>query len=166
MFEPGNLIIYSGEGVCRVERVGPLEMSGSNPSKLYYTLQPVYRQGKIFIPVDTTVFMRPVITRQQAKELIRHIPEIKGEVYETRNQRMLNDHYQALLQSHDCKDMLHLIKAVYNKQQESLVQGKKAGLVDERYMKRAEDILYGELAVALDIDKQDVPDYIANILNT
>ena len=43
MFEPGNLIIYSGEGVCRVERVGPLEMSGSNPSKLYYTLQPVYR---------------------------------------------------------------------------------------------------------------------------
>ena len=166
MFEPGDMIIYSGEGACRVESVGPLDMSGANPSKLYYTIQPVYRQGKIFIPVDSRVFMRPIITREQAEALIRRIPEIEGEVYENRNLRMLNEHYQSLLQSHDCEDMLQLIKAVYTKQQDNLAQGKKTGLVDERYMKRAEDILYGELAVALDIPKQNVPDYITNILES
>lgn len=164
MYRPGDLIIYSGEGVCRVEHVGSLELSGANKNKLYYTIQPIYREGKIFIPVDTTVFMRPIISRQQADELIRRIPDIEGEVYENRNLRMLNEHYQALLQSHDCEDMLQLIKAVYTKQKENIAMGKKPGLVDERYMKRAEDILYGELAVALDIPKDSVLDYITNIL--
>lgn len=164
MYCTGDLIIYSGEGVCRVESVGPLDMPGTNKAKLYYTLQPIYREGKIFIPVDTSVFMRPVITCEEAETLIRRIPEIEGEVYETCNLRMLNEHYQSLLQSHDCEDMLQLIKAVYTKQKESLAMGKKPGLVDERYMKRAEDILYGELAVALDIPKDSVLDYITNIL--
>jgi len=164
MYSKGDLIIYSGEGVCRVENVGPIDLSGANKSKLYYTLQPVYREGKIFIPVDTNVFMRPVISHEEADALIRRIPEIQGEVYENRNLRMLNEHYQTLLQSHDCEDMLQLIKAVYTKQKENLAMGKKPGLVDERYMKRAEDILYGELAVALDIPKDSVLDYITNIL--
>lgn len=164
MYKTGDLIIYSGEGVCRVERVGLLEMSGANKGKQYYTLQPVYRDGKIFIPVDTTVFMRPVITREEAETLIQRIPEIESEVYENRNLRMLNEHYQSLLQSHDCEDMLQLIKAIYTKQQENIAAGKKPGLVDERYMKRAEDILYGELAVALDVPKDSVLDYITNIL--
>lgn len=164
MYRPGDLIIYSGEGVCRVECVGSLDLSGANKNKLYYTIQPIYREGKIFIPVDTTVFMRPVISRQQADELIRRIPDIEGEVYENRDLRMLNEHYQSLLQSHNCENMLQLIKAVYTKQKENLAAGKKPGLVDERYMKRAEDILYGELAVALDIPKDSVLDYITNIL--
>lgn len=164
MFTPGDLIIYSGEGVCRVESIGPLDMSGANRSKKYYTLQPIYREGKIFIPVDTTVFMRPVISRDEAEELIRHIPEIRGEIYENRNLRMLNEYYQSLLQTHSCEDMLELIKAVYAKQKENESMGKKPGLVDERYMKRAEDILYGELAVVLGIPKEGVLDYIVSVL--
>lgn len=164
MYQAGDLIIYGGEGACRVETVGPIDMAGANKKKSYYTIQPLYREGKIFVPVDTAVFMRPVITREEADTLIRRIPEIEGEVYENRNLRMLNEHYQALLQSHDCEDMLQLIKAVYSKQKENLAAGKKPGLVDERYMKRAEDILYGELAVALEIPKDSVLDYITSVL--
>ena len=164
MYQAGDLIIYSSEGACRVESVGPIDLSGADRDKLYYTIQPLYREGKIFVPVDTGVFMRPVITRQEAQDLIRRIPDIEGEVYENRNLRMLNEHYQALLQTHDCEDMLQLIKAVYLKQKGNEAAGKKPGLVDERYMKRAEDILYGELAVALDIPKDGVLDYITRVL--
>ena len=164
MYQAGDLIVYGSEGACRVEATGPIDISGANKQKHYYTIQPLYREGKIFVPVDTGVFMRPVITRQEADALIRRIPDIEGKVYENRNLRMLNEHYQSLLQSHNCEDMLQLIKAVYTKQKENLAMGKKPGLVDERYMKRAEDILYGELAVALDIPKDSVLDYITNIL--
>lgn len=166
MFRPGDLIIYSSEGACRIESISPLAMSGADRDKLYYTIQPLYREGKIFVPVDTGVFMRPVISRQEADALIRRIPDIESEVYETRNLRMLNEHYQSLLQSHNCEDMLRLIKAVYTKQQENLAAGKKPGLVDDRYMKRAEDILYGELAVVLDIPKDSVLDYITAALES
>ena len=33
--------------------------------------------------------------------------------------------------------------------------------MDERYLKRAEELLYGELAVALDIPREEVAGYIA-----
>lgn len=165
MYQPGEIIFYNGEGVCRVESVGPVDAS-ANKQKLYYTLQPLYRQGKIFIPVDSPVFSRPVITRRQAEELLRRIPSIKAEVYENRNLRMLNEHYQTLLQTHDCEDMLQVIRSVYVKQQELKAQGKKPGLVDERYMKRAEDLLYGELAVALDIPKESVLDHIISVMES
>ena len=50
MYQPGDLIIYGGEGVCRVESVGPLQLSDMKSDKLYYTLQPIYRTGSVFAP--------------------------------------------------------------------------------------------------------------------
>ena len=41
-----------------------------------------------------------------------------------------------------------------------LAGGKKFTAVDERYFKSARDCLYGELAIALDIDVDDVEEYI------
>ena len=41
------------------------------------------------------------------------------------------------------------------------MQKKKFGAMDERYMKRAEDMLFGEFAVALGIDKNEVQAYIS-----
>ena len=43
-------------------------------------------------------------------------------------------------------------------------RGKKLGLVDERYMKRAEEMLHGELAVALGVTREQVPQFIADAL--
>ena len=43
-------------------------------------------------------------------------------------------------------------------------RGKKLGLVDERYMKRAQDMLHGEFAVALGIERNEVPGYIESKL--
>ena len=37
--------------------------------------------------------------------------------------------------------------------------------IDERFMRRAEELLFGELAVALGIEREDVPDYIAGRLS-
>lgn len=164
MYHPGDMIIYGGEGVCRVDAVGTPEIPGTDPGKTYYTLSPLYRTGKVFIPTDTAVFMRPVISRPEAEELVRRIPEIQASIYENRNLRLLNEHYQEILQSHSCEDMLLLIKGVYAKRKEVQAQGKKPGLVDERYMKRAEELLYGELAVALDIPKDEVCSYIAQVI--
>ncbi len=39
-------------------------------------------------------------------------------------------------------------------------QRRQFGQVDARFMKRAEDMLYGELSVALDIPKDQVQAYI------
>jgi len=43
-------------------------------------------------------------------------------------------------------------------------QGRKLGQMDERYMKKAEDLLDGEFAVALGIPKESVGSYIESKL--
>ena len=41
-----------------------------------------------------------------------------------------------------------------------MAQGKKVTSTDERYFKLAEDSLYSELGFAMDMDKEDVSDFI------
>ena len=38
-------------------------------------------------------------------------------------------------------------------------------MIDERFMRRAEELLFGELAVALEIEREDVPAYLAERLS-
>lgn len=164
MYQVGDMIIYSGEGVCQVEAIGPIAMRGVSSDKLYYTLAPVYREGKIYTPVDGKVFMRPILSREAAEALIRSIPDIQGDGYRERNLRLLNEHYQALLGTHQCEDMVEVIKSAWSRRQSRRAQGSKPGQVDERYMKRAEDLLYGELAVSLGMKREEVSDYIGRVL--
>lgn len=161
MYQIGDLIVYGGEGVCRVEAIGVPKIAGVNKQKQYYTLAPLYREGKIFTPVDSKVFMRPVISRAEALALLGTLPDMEVEIYENSNLRFLNEHYQACIQSYSCEGLLQMVKSIHAKRQKLSARGKKIGLVDERYMKRGEDMLHGELAVALGIERGDVPAFIA-----
>ena len=104
--------------------------------------------------------MRPVISREEAIDLISTIPGIEAEAYENKNLRFLNEQYEESFQSHDCADLLRVIKAVYIKRCSANERGRKLGQIDERYMKRAEDRLHEEFAVALGIPKDEVREYI------
>ena len=70
MFAAGEMVVYGGEGVCRVEGVGTPSLPGMDKTRLYYTLAPLYRSGQVMTPVDTRVLMRPLLTGQEVQELI------------------------------------------------------------------------------------------------
>jgi len=159
MFAKGDLIIYGSTGVCRVLEVGPMQGStGADADRLYYTLTPVYATGTIYIPVDTKVFMRPIIDRQQAEELIARIPQIREDLCCSRDPKMLAERYRASLLTHQCEDLVQLIKSIYAKNHTA---GRKPGHIDQQYMKRAQELLHGELAAALDLPIEDMETYIS-----
>lgn len=161
MFEKGSLMIYDTTGVCRVEDIGvPAGLPVANKDKKYYKLAPVFGTGTIYIPVDTKVFMRPVITKNEAEDLIRKIPEIREDICDTHNQKVLEDHYKASLMTHECEDLVQLIKTVYVKKKNLERTGKKTGKTDTQYMKRAKALLHEELSIALGIPVDEVEDYI------
>ena len=116
--------------------------------------------GKVYAPVDGQVFSRPILSRDEAEALVRAIPGMKPDVCREKNLRLLTAHYQNLLSSHQCEDLVQIIKAAHVRRQERRSSGAKPGQVDERFMKRAEDLLYGELAVALGMERDQVSDYI------
>jgi hypothetical protein len=104
------------------------------------------------------------LTREEALALIDRIPQMTAQVYENSNLRFLNEHYQQCIQDYTCADLLQLIKDVRAKRRRMAERGKKLGLVDERYMKRAEEMLHGELAIALDMPREQVPQFISDTL--
>mgnify|MGYP001623776734 FL=1 len=164
MFQEGDLVVYGSSGVCRVVRIGALESRAADPNRQYYTLQPLFESERIYTPVDSGVFMRPAMTKEEAQNLIRQIPEIDGDVCTERNPANLRIHYEASLQSHECRELIRMIKGIRRKTRETEKKGRKMGQVDQRYRKKAEGLLHGELAIALGIPREEVEDYIHSAL--
>lgn len=160
MYQPGEFIVYGSSGVCRVVKVGVLEGRTADPQRQYYTLQPIFESDVIYTPVDSGVFMRPVMTKEQAENLIREIPSIGETMCTERNPVNLRVHYEASLQSHQCRELVSLIKGIRHKCRETEKKGRKMGQVDQRYRKKAEGLLHGELAIALGIPLDQVEEYI------
>ena len=161
MYQAGEFIVYGTSGVCKVEAVGKSPFEGEE-DKLYYTLTPVAGPEPISLPVDSPVYTRPVITRAQAERLIAAIPSIEEDHFTSHSLRMSTEHYQTVLKSHDCRELVQLIKAVYAKSRRS---GRRVSQIDQRYRKRAEELLHGELAVALGVPMDEVQPYISRSIS-
>ena len=160
MFAAGDLVVYGGEGVCRVESVGTPDTSGYDKTKEYYTLAPLYRSGQVMTPVDTRVLMRPLLTGQEVQELIGELDQLPEEQAESHSMRAIKDLYHQVLTSYDCRQLAGLIKGVCRRRSWAVHHGRKISQMDERYLKRAEDALYGELGAVLGLPREEVPAYI------
>lgn len=159
MYQIGDLIVYGGNGVCRVESI---ETEGKD-RRQYYTLQPLYQTCQILTPVDNPkVYIRPIITKDEAEDIIRQIPQVQPQPFYTRTPRELTEHYETQLKSYDCRTLLTMIMSIYQKRQEAQNNKRRLGVVDENYYRRAQELLHCELAAALEISKEQVPEYIAS----
>lgn len=159
MYQPGDMVVYGRTGVCRVERIE--ERDG----QLFYALTSLGQNCAILTPVEGKVFIRPVVSRREADELIDSIPTYEAAACEGLSLRELTEHYQAAIAAHNCKDLFVLTMSIYAKKRAAEREKKKFGAVDERFLKEGEELLFGELSVALDIPVEDVKSYIADRLH-
>lgn len=167
MFQEGDYIVYRNTGVCRVEKIGiPDGFPADVQEVLYYFLAPVRDSSIIYIPVNSQVFMRPVISKEEAQRLIASIPSIEEQPDYSKDHKTLSDHYKMMLQSHDCGTLLQLIKNIYRKKQELEEKGKSSGKAALAYLKQAEQLLHEELSIALGIPFEDIPSYIRTQLES
>lgn len=164
MFEIGDYIIYGSQGVCKVENIGSMNMGGIKTERLYYTLLPIYISGsKVYTPIDNEkVILRAVISKDEAMQLLKEIPKL--EQIDVTDEKSREQLYKDALASCDCRELVKIIKTLYLRKKERLEDGKKVTAVDERYFKMAEDSLYGELAIALGMERDEVETYITDFL--
>ena len=158
MFAPGDLMVYGSTGVCQVLAVCP---AGGGGGRLMYHLKPLYQVGSIYTPVDNDkVVMRPVISREEAERIIATIPTLRPMVCRAATTQALTRLYQAAFAEHSCLRLLELTIAIRNKRRSAEANKRRLGMVDQRFMKQAERLLYGELSAALDIPYEEVRPYI------
>lgn len=160
MFKKGEYVVCGNNGICKVADVTTLNMTGAPRDRLYYILMPVYSESStVYIPVDNhKVTIRAALTEKETHELIAKIPSLDLVWVENEKQRELV--YKECLKQNACEDYVRIIKTLYLRKQDRLSKGQKSIGLDERYLKQAEEFLYGELAIALGIEKQGVQAYI------
>ena len=136
MFQPGDMVVYGTTGVCRVEEITQPNMSGVDRSKPYYLLKPLFQDGVIYTPVENgKVSIRPVISAKEAEALIDLIPGMQAEACRAPTLQALAQHYQAVVRSHDCRDLIELMMSIYAKRCQAEAQNRRLGMVDDSVYK-------------------------------
>lgn len=165
MFKKGEYIICGNNGICQVEDITTLDIPGVDHKRMYYLLKPVFSSGStVYKPTDSDESaLRPALSKEQADLLIESIPDIP--TIPISDEKTLERTYKEYIHSNNCESLVQLIKTIYLRKQKRLLKGFKVTAIDSKYYKMAEDFLYGELSVALDIPRENMRDYISTHMN-
>lgn len=165
MFKVGDYVICGNKGVCTVENITTLNIAGVDKEREYYILKPLYMGGStVYVPVDSPKeSMRSVLKRDEAQRLIEAIPGIPLLVIT--NEKLTEQTYKDCIKKNSCEELIKMIKTIYLRKQKRIQAGRKVTAVDAKYFHMAEENLYGELAVALDMNRKDVEGYITELMD-
>lgn len=163
VFQPHEYIVHAGSGVCYIDDICTMQFQGLG-KKTYYKLVPLYENGStIYTPVEQTQsIIRKIASSQDVMALLSNADAI--ECVENVEDKAREEAYKALLKEKTCRAWLSIIRSAYMHNQQRAEEGKKPTQMDERYMGVAENLLHGELAVALEIDRDQVVDFIVDHL--
>ncbi len=159
MFGVGDFV-SSNKGVCRVEKISTLDISGVDKNEKYYILKPVYSQAStVYVPVETADdSLRPILTKKEAEKIVKQIPDIP--MIDIVNEKLLEQEYKDCIRSNDARELVSLLKTLYKRRQARLAMGRKETALDAKYHKMASEYFFGELAISLDMPRTEVESFI------
>lgn len=159
-FQINDFIIYGSNGVCLVKDVCVPDIPGIDPTKTYYILQPLYSaKSVIYCPVDNLrTIMRRILTKQETQELITRIPLI--DILWIDDERRREEQYKKALRSYSCDEWIRIIKTLYLRNRARILKKKPVNILDDRYLHLAEDMLFDELAISLEMSREKIENYI------
>lgn len=153
MYQKNSYVVYRKD-VCQIQDIVKRKMD----EKEVYQLIPLKDNSlKIEVPVDSDL-LRPVISKEETKKLIESIPNIHP-LTEIQD-KYIESEYRNHLQNGTYSDLITIIKTTYLRNQKRKEEKKKPSEKDIYYFELAEQYLYQEFAVALDMTTEDVKQYI------
>ncbi len=159
MYSVGERLIYGQTGVCEIIDICEKTFI-KNQKNLYYVLKPLNMENNlIYAPVENNkVFMRRLITLEQAEKLICDIPQIMDKICDTAE--LTKEYYTEKINNHTLEQLVELTAIIYAKKLNVEKMKKRLNIIDEKYMKIGENLLFGELSTVLDIPLSEVQGYI------
>ena len=162
MFAVDDKVVYGVVGVCTVSDIATPPIKGIKGE--YYFLQPVFdERGLIYTPVDNKVPMREIITKKECDKLRQKAKRCKED--KVLNEKIPAVRYDECIKSQDSLTLLHLIRFLYNIKNERAKELRKMKSVDSRFLAVARKLLYGEMAVAMDRDMEELSEEMDSLLS-
>ena len=101
------------------------------------------------------------MTRREAEDFVLTWPEVKCKQYKNDKERLLI--YKQIFRSGSCLELASMIKEIATTEQRCKIKGKFLTIREKDGVKTARKLLFGELAAALGIGPEEVPDYIQRL---
>ena len=153
MYKSGDVVVY-GRDVYRIKDVKDNYLFNKN----YYIMNPIDDDSLVTsVPVDTTSYLRDVITKEEAEELIAKIPSI--EIVQA-SDRDIEYEYKQLLRENTLEALIKIIKTTYMRNMMRQNQNKRISEKGGQYFNRAERQLYNELSISLHLTFDDTKQYV------
>lgn len=159
MFQVNDYVIYGKNGVCNIIDICIQPFEGADKNTEYYVLKPVNSKGStIYTPVENNkVVMRNIMTREEAMDLIHKVADM--DPISVENDKYREAQYRNSMMTGDSEELIKIIKTIFIRKQKSIEAGKKMSATDEKYLRQAEDSLYGELSYTFELSEDEVKDY-------
>ena len=152
-------VYYALNGICEVKDIQKLKIG--NEEKEYYILNPINSSTTLFIPTDnlnTLSKIKKILRKEEIDNLIKESKNINLEWL--KNSKDRNVYFQNLIKKDDLKTSIALINLIYTKQKEDT----KVSPNDLLILSNVQNLIHSSLSYSLNITKDEVKDYILNIL--
>ncbi|WP_294408964.1 CarD family transcriptional regulator [uncultured Ruminococcus sp.] len=160
MFEIGSVVSYGSTGVCKVS--GEMQQKVKGEMKKYLVLKPVYKNNStVYVPVDNENLMsklKPVLTKADAEDIIEAMSEERAEWIKSDSERIR--YFRETLSDGNIKSIAIMVRTLYKHRKSQFAKGRKLHASDEYFFKDAEELLFDELAMALEIRPEEVGAYL------
>lgn len=165
MFQAGQLVLYGIHGVCRV--VETEERIVDRKCFTYLVLEPEGQEGARFlVPTHKEAAiakLRPVLTAQELEALLCS-PDVRRDSW-IPEENMRKQTYRSLISSGDRAAQLAMVRTLRNQRTSRVSSGKKFHICDENFLRDAEKLLSGEIALVLGLSPEDAKSYLHRALS-
>ena len=166
MYTINDVVCYQNYGICQIIDIKSLTVMNNKPRKYYFLRQMFDKCDStiIKIPVDTNNIMRQVISKEDALKLIESLPEVESVwVKDVRDRELL---FKTLISSWKMEEWVKVIKSIYIMRKENRESDKPKPLpiVDMKNLEKADSLFNQEMAYALELNENEIPDYIGNMI--
>ncbi len=156
MYQVNDWIVYGTAGVYRVIDSDLPDPTGAEKERRYYQLQAANQKCQTYVPMDSPVRMRPVVSKAQAENIIVHISDSSVALCPEHRKHAAEKYYKELLQNSDCATIAAVVHTLSEHKRSLLQNGRHMSYTEEKYLRRGRDLIDSEFSVALGIPPEDV----------
>jgi len=163
MLQVGDLTIYQEHGICRIDEICDKTYGGK--TRKYYVLHPIENNQELTInlPVENRkVSLLKLIDKKGAEEILDSF-QSKGIDWIERNSER-EQVYSKKINSGDRIEIAKVANTLIRKKHEVEADGKKFYKNDNQLLKNIENILFKEMALALDTSVNNVSKKVNHII--
>ena len=165
MFSIGEKVVYGAYGVMEI--IDMRDVAFDDRIRKYYVLREAggNSSSETLVPTDNELVvshMKRLLTKEEMTDAIRRAKAVTDFDWLPDN-RARAEHFKTVIASGDRVAILVMIRSIVEAGRLRAAEGKKNFLSDETAMKKAEKVLYSEIALVMEIPLSDVAEFIENV---